>query len=117
MESLKFSFYANDDRGKDEDPKEHDTFCEVLQRKLASNPILVTRSNQADFVKQNIDNQLLNTQYFKVLKNMSKSINNSMKSSQALKRRQDAAENMRLEVLGKLDANNVHKRRREREEQ
>jgi len=51
------------------------------------------------------------------LKNMSKSINNSMKSSQALKRRQDAAENMRLEVLGKLDANNVHKRRREREEQ
>ena len=117
MNSLRFSFYANDANFRDDDLKEHDTFCEVLTRKLASNPILVTRSNQADYVKQNADNQLLNTQYFKVLKNVSKSVNNSMKSSNALKRRQDAAENMRLEVLSKLDANNIHKRRREREEQ
>ena len=45
---------------------------------------------------------------------MSKSINNSVKSSNAFKRHQDAAENMQLDVLGKLDASNIYKRRKER---
>ena len=115
MQAVNRSFYGNG-KAKNALRESHDVFCEVLHRKLASNTILISKSNKGDFVKKNINNQLINTQYFQVLKHMSFNNLEKQKTSQALLKKDQIEKYKQLEAMNRLNRQSYHRYQREKDE-